>query len=377
MIPYGRPQVDDDDIAAVVSALRSGWLTTGPRVAAFEHAFASVSGAPHAVAVSSGTAALQAALFAAGVGPGDEVILPSLTFVATANAVLEQGARPVFADVEPETLVLDPAEVQARLTPRTRAILTVDYAGHPSDYDTLRDVARDHRAVLVGDACHSLGATSRGRPVGSLADLTVFSFHPVKAITTGEGGMVTTGDSEYAERMRRFRHHGLAPSSDSARPWHRVMTQPGSNFRLTDFQCALGESQLKKLPAWIRRRRAIAARYRHAFEGRSDIRPLAEASHLEHAYHLFVVRVPPNSRDQTVARLRALGIEAMVHYVPVHLHPYYRERLGCQPGDLPRTEAAYSAILSLPLYPELDDSDVDYVAESLGRTLLIAPAKAT
>ncbi|MGQ0536413.1 MAG: DegT/DnrJ/EryC1/StrS family aminotransferase [Methanobacteriota archaeon] len=368
-IPYGRPAIDDLDVAAVTEALRSGWLTSGPRVASFERAFAKSVGSSEAVAVANGTAALKTALDAAGVGPGDEVVLPSLTFVATANAVLEQGARPVFADVEPGTLVLDPASVEARSSPRTKAILAVDYAGHPCDYDALRKIARGRGAVLVGDACHALGATYRGRPVGSVADLTVFSFHPVKAITTGEGGMVTTDDAARAERMRRFRHHGLGPAADAARPWYRVMTQPGSNFRLTDFQCALGERQLGNLAAWTRRRREIAKRYRRAFAAQPAVRPLAEADDVAHAYHLFVVRVPAPVRDALVLSLRSAGIEAMVHYVPVHLHPYHRERLGTGPGDLPQTEAAFDEILSLPIYPHLSDAGVDRVVDAVARGL--------
>ena len=263
-IPYGRQQIDEDDIAAVVDVLRSDWLTTGPMVDKFEQAVADYTGAKYAVAVSSGTAALHAAMFAIGIGPGDEVIVPPMTFVATANAVVYQGGTPVFVDIEAETLLINPDLIEEKITPRTKAIIAVDYAGQPCDYDALREIADQHNLFLVADACHSLGAKYKGRKVGTLADLTVFSFHPVKPITTGEGGMVVTDNAEWTEQIRRFRNHGITSDHrqrQEQRTWHYEMTALGRNYRLSDIQCALGVTQLGNLQKNIEKRQRIANRY--------------------------------------------------------------------------------------------------------------------
>ncbi|MCK5795521.1 MAG: DegT/DnrJ/EryC1/StrS family aminotransferase, partial [Anaerolineales bacterium] len=276
-IPYGRQQVDEADIAAVVEVLRSDWLTTGPKVAEFEGAIADYVGCRYAVAVSSGTAALHAAVAAIGVGPGDEVVLPPLTFVATANAVLYQGATPVFADVDAATLLLDPEQVEAKITPRTKAIIAVDYAGQPCDYEALSDIAERHQLRLLDDASHSLGAKWQGRKVGSLADLSTFSFHPVKSITCGEGGMVTTDDLQLAQWLRQFRNHGIDVDHRQRAAngtWHYQMCNLGFNYRLSDLHCSLGVSQLGKLPGWISRRQEIAAEYNRCFADHAGIEPL-------------------------------------------------------------------------------------------------------
>ncbi|HOM08487.1 MAG TPA: aminotransferase class I/II-fold pyridoxal phosphate-dependent enzyme, partial [Syntrophales bacterium] len=294
MIPYGRQSIDEEDIQAVVEVLRSDWLTTGPKVEEFERAFARAVGAKHAVAVSSGTAALHAAMYALGIGPGDEVIVPPMTFAATANCVVFQGGTPVFADVEEETLLIDPKEVERRITPRTRAIIAVDYAGQPCDYDELCRIAKNNNIYLVSDACHALGAKYKGRPVGSLADLTVFSFHPVKHITTGEGGMITTDHPELADRMRIFRNHGITTDHrqrEALGSWFYEMVDLGYNYRITDFQCALGLSQLKKLPIWLKRRHEIADEYRKFFSGSIDFEPLIVRDKVYHAYHLYIIRL--------------------------------------------------------------------------------------
>jgi perosamine synthetase len=376
LLPYGRQSIDEEDVRSVVAALTSDWLTTGPRVASFERALALASGARDAVAVSSGTAALHAAMRAVGVGPGDEVIVPTLTFAATANAVLYEGATPVFADVEPDTLLLDPRSVEARVTPRTRAIVAVDYAGQPCDYDALRRIARDAGARLVGDACHALGASYRGRPIGAVADLTAFSFHPVKHVTTGEGGAVATDDPEAARRMRTFRNHGI--TTDHAQrakegAFHYEMVELGYNYRLTDVQCALGESQLRKLPAFVARRREIAAAYDKALPEAPGVVPLAARPDREHARHLYVVRIDPAStrasRADVFAALRAEGIGANVHYAPVHLHPYYRERFGYSGGECPVAEAAAEQVLSLPLFPSMTDGDADDVVRATRKVM--------
>jgi perosamine synthetase len=370
-IPYGRHWLDDEDVAAVVDVLRSDWLTTGPKVAEFEEALAELAGAREAVAVSSGTAALHAAMAALGIGPGDEVVVPALTFAATANCVVFQGGTPVFADVEADTLLVDPSAVERVLTPRTKAIVAVDYAGQPCDYDALATLAEAHGIAIVADACHSLGASLHGRPSGSLARLSAFSLHPVKPVTTGEGGAVTTDDRDLAARMRRFRNHGIATDHRQraeAGAWFYEMVELGFNYRLTDFQCALGLTQLRKLPAFTERRQELAARYDVALAALDGVEPLRRRPGLSHAYHLYVVRVEAD-RDALFRGLRGRGIGANVHYVPVHLHPFYRERLGTGPGLCPVAESAYERILSLPLFPQLGDDDVAFVVSELRAAL--------
>ena len=371
-IPYGRQNISEDDVAAVVEALRSDFLTTGPRVDAFEADLAQVAGAAHAVAVANGTAALHAALFALDIGPGDEVIVPPITFVATVNAVLYLGGTPVFADVDGDTLLLDPDKAEERITPRTRAIIGVDYAGQACDWDRLREIASRHGLALVADACHALGARYRGRPVGSLADLTVFSFHPVKHITTGEGGAITTDDGALAARMRMFRTHGItatAKDREQRATWEYQQIALGYNYRITDIQCALGRSQLTRLGAWVEARRALAAAYDRDFAAVPAVMPLAVLPDRDHAYHLYVVRLTdlPHGRDRgTVFRdLRARGIGVNVHYIPVHLQPYHRERLGTGPGDCPVAEAAYEGLLTLPMFPDLAADDRARVVDAV------------
>ncbi len=260
VLPYGRQSIDEADVASVVEVLQSDWLTTGPKVSEFEQAFADLVDAEEAVAVSNGTAALHAAMYAIGIGPGDEVIVPPMTFAATANCIVYQGGAPVFVDVDPDTLLLDPVQVEARITSRTKAIIGVDYTGQPCDYDVLRVIADQHGLVLVADACHALGGSYKGRAVGSLADLSIFSFHPVKHITTGEGGIITTDDPSLAQRMRVFRNHGITTDHRQRQregSWFYEMVDLGYNYRLTDLQCVLGLNQLLKLPAWVARRREI------------------------------------------------------------------------------------------------------------------------
>jgi perosamine synthetase len=368
-LPYGRQCIDAADVAAVAEVLLSDWLTTGPKVAEFEAAVAGLAGAKHGVAVSSGTAALHGVMHALGIGPGDEVIVPPMTFAATANCVLYQGARPVFADVDPDTLLLDPEAVRAKLTPRTKAIVAVDYAGQPCDYERLGAIARSVGAALAADACHSLGAACLGRPVGSLADLSVFSFHPVKHITTGEGGMVVTNDAGLADRVRRFRNHGIDldhRQREAKASWRYEVVELGFNYRLTDIQCALGLSQLGKLSGFIDRRRSLASVYDAAFAAMPEVCPLAVRPAVFHAYHLYVVLLPDEpTRDAAFAALRAEGIGVNVHYLPVHLHPYYQKTLGTGPGLCPKAEAASKRILSLPLHPGMNEADVRRVVDAL------------
>jgi perosamine synthetase len=372
LLPYGHQTVDPDDVRIVVDVLQSDWLTTGPKVREFERAFARFVGAGEAVAVSSGTAALHAAMNVLGVGSGDEVIVPTMTFAATANCVLYQGGRPVFADVDPQTLLVDTRSLEAKITPRTRAIIAVDYAGQPCDYDTLGAIAERHGLALVADACHSLGGSYKGRSVGTLADLNVFSLHPVKAMTTGEGGMITTASFETAYGIRRFRNHGITSDHferEQMGSWLYEMVDLGYNYRLSDIQCALGLTQIAKLPGWLARRRAIAHRYDLAFAPLPGVHTLRVGKDIQHGYHLYVVELDLDrfnvDRQRIFAALRAEGIGVNVHYLPVHLHPFYREALGTRPGMCPSAESAYEKILSLPLFPAMSDNDVDDVIEAM------------
>ena len=366
-LPYGRQTISDDDVKAVTDVLRSDWLTTGPAVEQFEGAVARFTGADHAVAVSSGTAALHAVMHALEIRPGDEVIVPAITFVATANAVVYCGGTPIFADVQPDSLLVDPRSVAAMVTSKTRGIVAVDYAGQPCDYDQLRAIADEHGLFLVADGCHALGAHYKGRKVGEIADLTTFSFHPVKHITTGEGGMITTNRVDLAIRMRQFRNHGITTDHrdrSEQGQFYYEMVDLGFNYRLSDIQCALGISQLRQLPGWLAQRRRLAQRYDEAFRDDGGVSVLRTMDERTHAFHLYVVRVR-NGRDEMFRRLRERGIGTNVHYLPVYLHPFYKEKFGYREGLCPSAEAAYREVLSLPIYPKMGLSDVDYVVESI------------
>jgi perosamine synthetase len=369
-LPYGKQEIADADIKAVVEALCSGWLTTGPRVSEFENAFAAHCDAAEGVAVNSGTAALHCAMRAIGIKAADEVIVPAITFAASANAALYEGGVPVFADVEPDTLLIDPVSVAARISPRTRAIVAVDYAGQPADYDALRELAKDRGIALIADACHAPGASYKGRATGTLADISCFSFHPVKHLTTCEGGMALTQDGYKAEHMRRFRNHGI--DSD-----HRMreasgahaydMAELGFNYRLPDVQCALGLAQLKRLSGWVEARQKIAGWYDELLSGMAEAIPLKTHADRVNAYHLYVVRLADYvNRDRAFARLRAEGIGANVHYAPVYLHSHYR-KLGYKPGLAPQGEAASRQILTLPMFPAMTKADVARVVAALVR----------
>lgn len=371
-LPYARQTIDDEDVALVVETLRSPYLTTGPRVGEFEGALARETGSEHAVAVSSGTAALHAAMHALGIGQGDQVIVPPMTFAATANAVVFQGATPRFVDVDAETLLLDPAQVEAAIDYNTRAIVAVDYAGQPCDYDALRTIAAKHRIPIVADACHSLGGEDHGRKVGTLGDISCFSFHPVKPMTTAEGGACVTSDARLADRMRQFRNHGIGGDHhERARrgTWRYEMTDIGYNYRLSDLHAALGVAQLRRFPAWQRRRQAIAQLYDTAIREIDGLTSLRTRAGVVHAYHLYVVRVDETrfgaSRDELFAALRRRNICPNVHYLPVHLHPFYRDRIGTRPGICPIAEHAGEQILSLPMFAAMTDGDVEDVVSAL------------
>jgi perosamine synthetase len=376
LLPYGRQTIDDRDVAAVTETLRSDWLTTGPKVDEFERALAAVAGASEAVVVSTGTAALHAAMYALAIGPGDEVIVTTMTFAASANAAAYLGATPVFVDVRPENLLIDPQLVEARITPRTKAVVAVDYAGHPCDYDALQTVVNKHGLALIDDACHAIGGSYRGRPVGSLALLNAFSFHPVKHVATGEGGAIATNDAELARRMRLFRNHGITTDFRQRAAqggFAYEMIDLGYNYRLSDIQCALGITQLEKLPQSVARRQAIARQYDAAFGRLPCVKPLAVTGDVSHAYHLYVVRLELEAltvdRAAIFRALRAEGIGVNVHYMPVHLHPYYQSRFGTRPGLCPIAEAAYQRLLSLPMFPAMTDDDVADVVEAVDKVI--------
>ena len=370
MIPYGKHFINNDDIESVVDVLKSDWLTTGPIVDAFESAVASYVDARYAIAVSNGTAALHSAMYAIKIRPGDEVIVPTITFLATANCVRYLGGTPVFADVQADTLLIDPEDVRRKITPKTKAIVAVDYAGQPCDYSSLRKICNQYGLSLVSDACHALGASYDGNLLGSIADLTVFSFHPVKHITTGEGGMIVTNQKKLKDRIKRFRNHGIDNdfrAREKHGSWHYEMSELGYNFRITDIQCALGLSQLKKLPDFLDRRRKIAARYQQAFSESLHILPLKVNPNIDHAYHLFVVQLNTESigktRKDIFQQLRSEGIGVNVHYIPVHLQPYYREKLGTRYGDCPVAEKMYQKIISLPIFPHMTESQINIVID--------------
>ena len=382
MIPYCQHEIREADEAAVSKVLASSRLTQGPAVADFELALCGRLGASHAVAVSSGTSALQVALAALGVGEGDEVIVPSLTFLATANAVLLNGATPVFADVDPGTLMLDPQDVARRIGPRTRGAILVHYAGHAGDIDGLRAVLGPDR-FLVEDACHALGAEERGTPIGARSQLACFSFHPAKHITTGEGGAILTSDPEFAAACRRFREHGVErdarahrglglPASlhaEESGGWIYEMHGLSANHRLPDLCAALGASQLARLDDNLARRREIAHRYDEAFGGDERIACLPERAGTRSAWHLYPIRLVDGGRAAIHSRLHEDGVGVQVHYIPIHLQPWYRDRFGTRWGDLPATEAAYLGLLSMPMFPTLSRVDQDRSIEALFRAL--------
>jgi perosamine synthetase len=376
LLPYGRQTVDEADIQAVVDGLRSDWLTTGPRVAEFEEAFAGVVNAKFAVSFSSGTAALHGAAFAAGLREGDEAITSPMSFAATANCVLYMGARPVFADVCSDTLNIDPDQVRAAITPRTRALLPVDYAGHPADLDAISELADEHGLTVIEDACHALGARHRERRVGGISHMTVFSFHPVKHLTTGEGGMVTTDRPEFAEKLRCFRNHGISSDArqrQASGQWFYEMVSLGFNYRLTDISCALGLSQMTKLRQNLSRRCEIAAIYGKAFRDIPGLILPCVRERVEPAWHLYPVRLDMRhlrvNRAEIFRALRAENIGVNVHYIPIHLHPYYRERFGYVGGEYPISESAYQSLISLPMFHGMSDQDTADVIEAVSKTI--------
>lgn len=374
ILPYGRQWIEEDDVETVIAALKDTYLTTGPTVARFEAALADAVGAKHAVAVCNGTAALHAACAAAGLGPGDEVLVPAITFLASANCARYVGAEPVFVDVDPCSGLIDLADASRRVTSKTKAIIPVHLTGRPVELDAVAALARAHDLVVIEDAAHALGASYHDAPIGdcSRSSMATLSFHPVKHVTTGEGGAITTNDDALAEAMRAFRSHGMVRDNlrePSPGPWYYEQHTLGFNYRLTDLQCALGLSQLAKLPRFLARRRELAARYDAALLEFEHLRPIAEGTRAsESAYHLYCVLIDFAAlgidRATVVARLREYGVLTQVHYIPVCNQPYYRDR-GVDPREYPGAQAYYQQTLSLPLFPAMADGDVDRVVAAL------------
>lgn len=368
MIPYGRQTIEEDDIQAVVDVLRSDYLTTGPKIAEFEKMMADYVGAKYAVAIANDTAALHAACYVAGIGAGDEVITTPITFAASSNCVLYCGGTPVFADIDPDIYNIDPEDIRRKITDRTKAIIAVHLAGQPCDMDAIHAIAKEHHLIVIEDAAHALGSEYKGKMIGSMSDMTTFSFHPVKPITTGEGGMIVTNDETFYKKLVLFRSHGITRDESQMTcnegPWFYQQIDLGYNYRMTDIQCALGCSQMKKLDSFIARRRELVERYNKAFADCKNIVTPYQLPDTKSGWHLYIIQVKNKDRKAVFEALRAEGIGVNVHYIPVYHHPYYREH-GYADVNCPVAEEVYSHIISLPLFPRLTDEQQDEVIEKV------------
>jgi dTDP-4-amino-4,6-dideoxygalactose transaminase len=371
-LPYCLPFIGEEEIAEVVDSLRNGWLTTGPKVRRFEQDFADYTGARHAIAVNSCTGALHIALAALGVGPGDEVIVPTLTFCATANVVIHLGARPVLVD-SGEDCQISPAGIEAAITPRTRAIVPVHYGGEACDLDEILDIGRRHRIPVVEDAAHAVGSEYHGRKIGAHGKAVCFSFYATKNLTTGEGGMITTDDAALAERMKNLALHGMSHDAwmrySKAGSWYYEVSEAGFKYNMTDLQAALGMHQLRRLEGFIESRRRIARLYGGAFRDMPEIAVPEERSGRTHVFHLYPVWLDPRrtdvSRDVFIERLKESNIGTSVHFIPLHRHPLFRDRYGYRAEEFPVAERLFSGLVSLPLYPRMSDQDVQDVIQAV------------
>lgn len=376
-LPFHRPCVEEDEIAEVVDTLRGGWLTTGPRSQRFEQELAAYVGAKHAVAVNSGTAALHLALDAIGLRPGDEVIVPAYTFTASAEVVLYFGARPVLVDVDHRTLNVDPAAVEAAVTERTRAVISVDMGGVPCDYDALREIATRHGLVIVADAAHALPSRYRGRMIGAVADLTAFSFYVTKTLATGEGGMLLTENDTWADRAQVMRLHGMSRDAwnrySAEGSWFYEVVTPGYKYNLTDVAAALGLRQLTKQPRFLAERTTIAARYDGAFGHVPELETPFVPGDVETSWHLYILRLNLDrlsvDRAQVIRALGAENIGTSVHFIPLHLHPWYRDQFGFVPDSFPVAHAQYRRAISLPIFPGMTDDDVAGVIDAVTKVI--------
>ena len=365
-IPYGRQSISEEDIQEVVKVLRSDYLTTGPTVTEFEQRVAEYVGAKYAVAVSNGTAALHIACLAAGIGKGDEVITSPITFAASSNCVLYCGGTPVFADIKPDTYNIDPEDIERKITPRTKAIIPVHYTGQPCEMDAILEIAQKHNLIVIEDGAQVISGEYRGKKVGSISDMTTFSFHPVKPLTTGEGGMVTTNNKELYEKLKLFHTHGITRDEECMKgndgPWYYEQLELGYNYRITDIQCALGISQLKRLDEFAKHRRELAVRYDKGFEGVPSIVTPYQHPDCLSSYHLYMIQVPKLIRKEVFEELKKNGVGVNVHYIPVYKHPYYQAN-GYAKECCPNAEQFYESAITLPLFADMTEEQVDYVVE--------------
>ena len=372
-IPYGHQWIDEEDIEEVVEVLKSDWITTGPKIAGFEDALCRYIGCNYAVAVNSGTSALDIAVQTLNLPAGSEVITTPFTFVGTSNAILYNNLKPVFADIEKETRNINPEEVRKKITKNTKAIIYVDYAGQPCDIEELKEIADEHDLFLIEDACHAIGAEYKAQKIGTFADMTVFSFHPVKHITTGEGGTVVTNDEKFYDRLKILRNHGIDKSAlDRFGPeagWAYDLKLLGRNYRITDFQAALGISQLKKLDAFLRRRAEIERTYNEAFEAVLEIETPVDLPYVKPARHIYTVLLNGINRDNFFSKMRERNIGVNVHYIPIYRFSYYQEQFNIKPEDFPVTEDVFSKIVTLPLFSKMTDEEVIYVINTLNRII--------
>lgn len=376
-LPYGQQWIEDDDIEEVVKVLKSDYLTTGPKIEEFEEKFGKYVGVKYAVAISNGTAALHGASFAAGIKEGDEVITTPITFAASANCILYQGGKPIFADIDSSTYNIDPKDIEKKISSKTKAIVPVDFTGQPVNIDEINAIAKKYNLIVIEDGAHSLGAEYKGKKTGSLVDMTTFSFHPVKHITTGEGGVITTNNKELYEKLKLFRTHGITRDKQilynkNEGSWYYEQLELGYNYRITDIQCALGISQLNKIDKFLRRRREIAEKYNEYLKDIDGIVLPYQEEYIKSSWHLYVIQLELEKfkvgRREIFEALQAENIGVNVHYIPVYYHPYY-QKLGYKKGLCPNAEKLYERIITIPLYPKMTDKDVKDVVEALDRVL--------
>jgi dTDP-4-amino-4,6-dideoxygalactose transaminase len=372
-LPFSLPEIGQEEIDEVADTLRSGWLTNGPKTRAFEAAFREATDSKHAVALSSCTAGLHLALLASGIGPGDEVITTPLTFAATVSMIIHTGATPVLADVREDDYNIDPEQIEKHITPRTKALIPVHYAGQPCRMDEILTLAKTHNLRVIEDAAHALGASYRGKQIGAIGDCAIFSFYPIKPITTGQGGMLTTNDDDLADRVRLLSLHGLSKNawdrySDKGSAFYQVLA-PGFNYVMTDIQAALGIHQMRRLPAFQAQRTELVRQYNEQLADLPEIIRPGVRSDVDHCWHLYAIRVDADrlkiGRDGFIEKLRALGVGTSVHFIPIHYHPYFSDRLDLHKGDFPVAERVFEGLISLPLYSRMESGDVTRVSEAL------------
>ena len=372
-IPYGSQWIDEQDIEAVVETLKSDYLTTGPKINEFEEKFADYVDAKYAVAIANGTAALHAATYAAEINEGDEVITTPITFAATVNSILYQNATPVFADIDPDTYNISVESIEEKITDNTKAIIPVHYTGQPCEMDKIKKIADKYNLTVIADGAHAVGAEYKGLKIGSIADMTTFSFHPVKHITTGEGGMITTDSKELYNKLIMFRTHGITKDNyeyinESHGPWYHEQQELGYNYRITDIQCALGISQLEKIDKFLERRREIVKEYNKAFSDLDGIIIPKQLEETNSAWHLYVIQLELEKltadRKEIFKALRDKNLGVNVHYIPVYYHPYY-QKLGYEKGICPNAQRLYERIITIPLYPKMSDQQVEEVIKRI------------